>query len=162
VKVRFRSDGSHADTGFLVTWAQEAGCGGLVTSPRGQLTSPLHPERYDHNLLCEWIIRLPPEDRVSISFDQFELERGGSGCAYDYLELREGGANSGPLVGRFCGTDIPPDYVSSSNQLHITFRSDYSVSHSGFRMAYEAACGGEFTAPSGLVSSPYHPGPYPR
>ena len=31
-----------------------------------------------------------------------------------------------------------------------------------FRMGYEAVCGGEFTSPSGVVSSPYHPQSYPR
>ena len=92
------------------------------------------------------------------------------------------------FVARFCGTDLPPDYVSNSNQLHVTFRSDYSVSHSGYRflifsvviilvsnplipswillltlrMDYDTVCGGEFTSPSGVVSSPYHPGSYPR
>ena len=34
---------------------------------------------------------------------------------------------------RYCGTEAPPDYVSNSNELHVTFRSDYSISHSGFR-----------------------------
>ena len=82
---------------------------------------------------------------------------------------------------RYCGTEAPPDYVSNSNELHVTFRSDYSISHSGFRshvwmltfknskitmvlfrMGYEAVCGGEFTSPSGVVSSPYHPQSYPR
>ena len=31
VIVRFRSDGSRDDTGFLLTWAQQAGCGRLLT-----------------------------------------------------------------------------------------------------------------------------------
>ena len=80
-------------------------------------------------------------------FDQFELESHDN-CVYDYLELREGSSSDSPLIGRwelsktlnlvffvarYCGTDLPPDYVSNSNQLHVTFRSDYSVSHSGFR-----------------------------
>ena len=34
---------------------------------------------------------------------------------------------------RFCGSENPPAYVSTSNQLHITFHSDYSISRSGFR-----------------------------
>ena len=29
-------------------------------------------------------------------------------------------------------------------------------------MDYDTVCGGEFTSPSGVVSSPYHPGSYPR
>ena len=31
--------------------------------PSGEFSSPLHPESYSHNLNCEWVIRLPPEDR---------------------------------------------------------------------------------------------------
>ena len=38
----------------------------LTSSPQGEVTSPRHPESYDHNLVCEWVVRLPPEDRVSI------------------------------------------------------------------------------------------------
>ena len=76
VELRFRTDGSQSDTGFLLTWAEEAGCGGLVRGPKvveapppllqGEIASPLHPETYADNLLCEWIIRLPPDDRVAV------------------------------------------------------------------------------------------------
>ena len=84
---------------------------------QGELTSPRHPERYDHNLVCEWVIHLPPEDHVSIRspcpsapvsshlkfrFDQFELEAStGGDCTFDYLELREGSDSEGALVGRY-------------------------------------------------------------
>lgn len=37
VQVRFRSDGSSADTGFLITWAEEVGCGGLLRGPKVNL-----------------------------------------------------------------------------------------------------------------------------
>ena len=88
--------------------------------------------------------------RIELDFEHFELEHG-TECSYDYLEIRERGVASGPLVGRFCGRDLPQPYISSSNMLYISFRSDYSISHSGFRIRYKTACGGEFSAPSGII-----------
>ena len=109
-----------------------------------------------------------------------------SSCEYDVLEVREGGEPQGPLVGRFCGHERPASYVSSSNKLYFNFRSDYSLSHSGFRIRYKtgegreeggkregreeiystlfclSACGGEFSTPSGIIRSPYHPANYPH
>ena len=104
---------------------------------QGELTSPRHPERYDHNLVCEWVIRLPPEDHVSIRsprpsgplalyvlkfrFDQFELEAStGGDCTFDYLEIREGSDTEGPLVGRYyleCySLKVPPSFQGSAER----------------------------------------------
>jgi hypothetical protein len=40
-------------------------------------------------------------------------------------------------VFRYCGDTIPPRYMSRGNQLYLRFKSDSSVSHSGFRASYE-------------------------
>ena len=74
--------------------------------------------------------------RIEIEFLHFELEADSS-CQYDVLEVREGGEPLGPLVGRFCGHQRPASYVSSGNKLYFNFRSDYSVSHAGFRIRYK-------------------------
>ena len=37
---------------------------------------------------------------------------------------------------RYCGNDLPPEYLSNSNRLYVRFRSDYSISHSGFKASY--------------------------
>lgn len=71
-----------------------------------------------------------------MEFEHFELEHHND-CEFDFLEVHEGGEASGPLVGRYCGRDTPPGYVSASNSLYLTFRSDYSVSRSGFRIRYK-------------------------
>ena len=120
--------------------------------------------------------------RIEIEFLHFELEAEAS-CEFDVLEVREGGEPQGPLVGRFCGHERPASYVSSSNKLYFNFRSDYSVSQAGFRIRYKtgqgreerreergdlfylfclSACGGEFSTPSGIIRSPYHPANYPH
>ena len=82
------------------------------------------------------ILKVIYNRRIEIEFLHFELEAHAS-CEYDVLEIREGGEPQGPLVGRFCGHDRPASYISSSNKLYFNFRSDYSVSHAGFRIRYK-------------------------
>ncbi|GAA6080747.1 dorsal-ventral patterning tolloid-like protein 1 isoform X1, partial [Tachysurus ichikawai] len=53
-------------------------------------------------------------------------------CAYDYLEVRDGLSESSPLIGRFCGYDIPEDIRSTSNTLWMKFVSDGTVNKAGF------------------------------
>ncbi len=57
--------------------------------------------------------------------------------SYDYVEVHDGGRPDSPLVGRYCGSDLPPVYATSSNQAYIRFRTDYSVTRGGFRIRYE-------------------------
>ena len=95
------------------------GCGGLLTESAGQFSSPSHPETYQHNLDCEWLLRPgAPTDRIKISFLAFDVEYH-SGCRFDFVEIREGSTPDSPLVGRFCGHDLPPDYVSEGNTLLV-------------------------------------------
>ena len=82
-------------------------------------------------------------------------------CAYDNVEIREGGDEESPLVGRYCGTEIPPPYVSDGNTLLVHFRSDYSRAGQGFRAKYELVCDAEYTQPEGEFSSPFFPDAYP-
>lgn len=48
------------------------------------------------------------------------------------MEVRDGGAESSPLLGRFCGYEKPDDVNGSSNQLWLKFVSDESVNKAGF------------------------------
>ena len=50
------------------------GCGGLLTSPAGEFTSPQHPQTYQNNLDCEWVIRVPRGDRIKIVFLAIDIE----------------------------------------------------------------------------------------
>ena len=53
------------------------------------------------------------------------------------MEIRDGGSPNSPLVGRYCGGSIPPEYVSSGSRVYVRFKTDHSVAHDGFRIAYE-------------------------
>ena len=50
------------------------GCGGLLTEASGEFTSPQHPQTYQNNLDCEWIIRVPRGDRIKLSFLALDIE----------------------------------------------------------------------------------------
>ena len=102
----------------------------------GVVTSPNYPDNYPNNLERTDTIQVGEGLIISLQFSAFDIESHSS-CDYDVLEVREGGLATGPLVGRFCGHDTPPSYLSSTNSLYFNFRSDYSVSHAGFRIRYK-------------------------
>lgn len=69
--------------------------------------------------------------QTQLSLLLLQIERHDS-CTYDYVEVRDGGSESSPLLGRFCGYDKPDDIKSSSNRLWLKFVSDGSVNKAGF------------------------------
>lgn len=42
----------------------------------------------------------------------------------------------GPLIGRYCGTKIPPEIQSSTGILSLTFHTDMAVAKDGFSASY--------------------------
>ncbi|XP_068206241.1 LOW QUALITY PROTEIN: cubilin-like, partial [Palaemon carinicauda] len=162
--IHFHSDYSATDTGFHISFSAEPGipgCGGLLTNDMGEFSPPTLSDQYEHNLHCEWQIRVPQGETVSLTFSEFHLERHHA-CRWDYVEIRDGGSPDSPLIRRACGLDIPDPVTSSGNQLFVIFHSDYSVSRPGFRAVYQVACGGEYSGDTGLIRTPYHPLHYPH
>lgn len=51
--------------------------------------------------------------------------------------FRDGGYETSPLIGKFCGTTRPPVLVSHSNRLWVRFRSDYIVTQIGFEAHWD-------------------------
>ena len=62
------------------------GCGGLLTGPGGTLSSPNHPDTYEHNLDCEWVIRATPNERIRLTFTALAIEASRN-CRFDYIEV---------------------------------------------------------------------------
>ena len=54
------------------------------------------------------------------------------------LQVRDGGYSSSPLIGQYCGSDVPSIITSTGNQMWIRFTSDGSANYGGF-LAYYAA-----------------------
>ncbi|XP_041372182.1 cubilin-like [Gigantopelta aegis] len=162
----FSSDASITGVGFQAMW--NVACGGTFTTPTGTLQSPSYPNSYPHDRECIYIINLPVGNRVTLTFAAFNLEGpsiANANCSYDYLEIRDGGSMSNALLGLFCGTQIPANQVSTQNMMWLKFRTDGSVSNTGFQATYTsevASCGGSLTEDTGRILSPGHPNVYPH
>ncbi|CAH2008151.1 unnamed protein product [Acanthoscelides obtectus] len=116
--------------GFTANY--EAICGGeLIVDTEGHLESPNFPEEYQPNKECIWKITVPDENQVALKFQSFDVENHDS-CVYDYVEIRDGLTPDSPILKVFCGHKIPPDVISSGNQMLVKFVSDGSVQKGGF------------------------------
>ncbi|XP_029597218.1 neuropilin-2 isoform X2 [Salmo trutta] len=105
------------------------------------IESPGFPDKYPHNLECSYIIITPPHMDVTLTFLTFDLENdpllsGEGDCKYDWLDVWDGLPQVGPLIGRYCGTKIPPEIKSPSGLLSLSFHTDMAVAKDGFSARY--------------------------
>ncbi|GAA6110160.1 neuropilin-2b isoform X1 [Tachysurus ichikawai] len=142
--IRFVSDYAHQGAGFSLRYEIHktgSDCSRNFTSASGVIESPGFPDKYPHNLECTFIIVVPPHMEVTLTFMTFDLEndplQGAEGeCKYDWLEVWDGLPQVGPLIGRHCGTKIPPEIQSSTGILSLTFHTDMAVAKDGFSASY--------------------------
>ena len=64
-------------------------------------------------------------------------------CSFDYLEIRDGGYESSPLIGRYCGNKIPKRIVSQSNSIYLKFKSDSTFPSTGFWIKWDGTLTGD-------------------
>ncbi|NWH68012.1 CDCP2 protein, partial [Geococcyx californianus] len=138
-------------------------CGGVLSAPSGNFSSPNFPRPYPYETECTWLIVVAEGSSVLLSFSHFELEYHAA-CAYDYLQVYNGAArDQGNLLGTFCGHSPPPSFSSAWHVMAVVFRSDRHVAKRGFTAAYRKdACGGQLTGLSGEITSPRYPESYPN
>uniref|UniRef100_A0A7N8WPJ1 Neuropilin n=1 Tax=Mastacembelus armatus TaxID=205130 RepID=A0A7N8WPJ1_9TELE len=142
--IKFVSDYAHQGAGFSLRYEifkTGSDCSRNFTSPSGLIESPGFPDKYPHNLECSFIIIVPPSMDVTLTFLTFDLENdplpGGEGdCKYDWLEVWDGLPGVGPLIGRYCGTRVPPEIQSSTGILSLSFHTDMAVAKDGFSARY--------------------------
>ncbi|KAJ8975810.1 hypothetical protein NQ317_013741, partial [Molorchus minor] len=149
--VVFTTDVSIHMAGFVASYIslpESKICGAPYYSSAGVIKSPGYPKEYPSNQQCTWTITVDPGKQILLNVTDFSIESY-MGCRYDYLEIRNGGTSSSPLIDRYCGTDIPKLISSHTNQFYLFFKSDMS-------------CGGSLTSPSGSIISPNYPEPYSR
>ncbi|VDK86383.1 unnamed protein product [Litomosoides sigmodontis] len=124
---------------------KEGECHLQLYDPEGEITSPNYPLNYPKGKNCNWHFVTTPGHRLSISFEEFVFEEHNT-CKYDHVEVFDGGSNKATSLGIFCGSDIPPNLQSSSNQLFMTMHTDASVDRRGFKAFYSSVCGGNLKA----------------
>eukprot|EP00062_Callorhinchus_milii_P016178 gi/632967218/ref/XP_007899854.1/ PREDICTED: CUB and sushi domain-containing protein 3 [Callorhinchus milii] len=110
-----------------------APCGGNLTSSSGFILSPNYPHPYPHGKDCDWTISVSSDYIISLMFISFSMEPN-----YDFLYLYDGADSNSPLIGSFQDNKLPDRIESGLNTMHLAFRSDGSVSFSGFHIEYTA------------------------
>ncbi|XP_063985313.1 cubilin homolog [Diachasmimorpha longicaudata] len=165
MNIIFKTDDTVTSDGFVGQYRfidTANTCGGHYFSSNGAITSPAWPRRYAFDRECTWIIEAPTKMQIKLVVDSFHMESS-SDCRYDYLEIRNGAHSTSPLIGKYCGDDIPATINSFTNFLYLKFKSDGSISGRGFEITWDATkrgCGGTLTGSSGDIMSPNYPGPY--
>ncbi|KAF7700135.1 membrane frizzled-related protein isoform X2 [Silurus meridionalis] len=112
-------------------------CGGEKTGPSGSLISPNHPKAYPHQQQCTWHISTKKGNVIQLRFHNFSLETGDV-CEFDYIEVYDSGnTRDSKILGRYCGSDLPPDLTSTGPVMTVVFVADKGVADSGFYASYQ-------------------------
>ncbi|XP_058537778.1 cubilin isoform X1 [Neofelis nebulosa] len=163
----FVADSDLAYEGFLINYEaidMSAACMTDYTEESGTFTSPNFPNNYPNNWKCIYRITVETSQQIALHFTNFSLEEAiGGECIADFVEIRDGGSESSPPLGKYCGSDPPPRIISHSNKLWLKFKSDFFGSASGFSAYWDGSltgCGGNLTTPTGMFISPNYPMPY--
>uniref|UniRef100_A0A8C6XR83 CUB domain-containing protein n=1 Tax=Naja naja TaxID=35670 RepID=A0A8C6XR83_NAJNA len=99
-------------------------CGGLLSAPYGNISSPNFPGLYPYDTDCTWLIVVTEGSSVLLTFQHFDLEYHDN-CKFDYIKIFNGvSEDQGNLLGKFCGTSFPPPFTSSWNIMTLIFHSD--------------------------------------
>lgn len=105
-------------------------------------------------LFCQWRIIGAMGERIHLNFTYMDilqqsdelktgngltLSQGSSqhACTNDYVEVRDGYYSGSPLVGRYCGKDLPPMIVSTNSRLWIEYRRSSGSASNGFVAEYQ-------------------------
>ncbi|OQV20099.1 Cubilin [Hypsibius exemplaris] len=134
--VMFRSSDSDTHPGFLAEYKLRHG-GEITGKTSGQIASPLYPMNYPHNASFTWRVTTISGFTIKVKWLRMDMED--RRCYFDYLALYNGPSPVYPLIGKYCGYEIPEPIQTTSNQLFIVMNTDrYGGNGQGFLMEWEA------------------------
>ncbi|XP_075717912.1 mannan-binding lectin serine protease 1 isoform X3 [Rhinoderma darwinii] len=106
----------------------------LYTQRSGTISSADYPSPYPKSSDCLYRIELEEGFVVNLHFDDnFDIEDHPEvSCPYDYLKIKAGKTEFGPI----CGEKSPGRIETGSNSVQILFHSDNSGENGGWRLSY--------------------------
>lgn len=75
---------------------------------------------------------------VRLQWLSFALEPHPPSCRFDSVSVFDNGTfpSSGNLIGRYCGTALPPMVTTTGDTMTVVFQSDSAVAAAGFTASY--------------------------
>ena len=110
----------------------------ILSDPDGEITSPGFPNDYPANSNISWLIQLPPGKFIEVNFLSFRIEHWSWSCD-DSLKIYDGPSDASPVIGEFCGVDLPASFISQSNEILLVFKSNRRRNYKGFQMEYKTS-----------------------
>ena len=135
----------------------------LAAGESGHIHSPGFPDAYPANIYCQFVISVPSDYRIKLTFNStFDVEYSHD-CVDDYLHI----GNNINFINRksltsqiFCGHQPPEYFVSRHNELWMIFKSDSKGFNHGFFLSYEVLQTGEVILSKihfkGIKKNQYH------
>lgn len=158
----FKTDNNKEAKGFKLTYDTAlSGCGGLINSPSGSISSPNYPHNYNHNAECDYLIYVAKGSTIDLNFIEIDIEPLND-CKFDYVELFDGKNEFSPKIGRYCNLHSNPGTLkSSTNAVLVRFRSDATYGKKGFLLNYSTNCKNmNINGYRGVIESLNFPYPY--
>jgi cubilin len=138
----FHTDPAAVDSGFRLEWYNE-GCGGRLTHPYGEITSPNFPSKYEHELECRWEITVDYGKSIEFVIHELEMEQSDN-CVFDSLVFAHD-KNFTDIITKLCRPIHEPLILTTQgHKVYVKFESDESSHAKGFNATYRAAPAGEF------------------
>ena len=107
------------------------------TGSSGTLFSPFYPTPYPRKVTCIWVISVPANKRVKLTFDKFDLDPG-----EDNVRILDGRESSSEEVAVYHGYNLfssESAVYSTEGYMWIKFQSTLdSWYHTGFKAHFEA------------------------
>ncbi|KAM7237074.1 hypothetical protein CapIbe_011318 [Capra ibex] len=159
VLLNFYSNAHTTDLGFKFSY-RITSCGGVFNLSTGVIKSPLYTySNYPDNMHCLYTITVRSNRVIQLKFNDFDVVPSAS-CSEDYLAVYDGSNISDPLLGQFCGSNLPPSIRSSNNSMFLVFKTDSIQTARGWRITFrqtlgpQQGCGGYMTGSDHTFASP--------
>ena len=113
-------------------------CSETLTNKSGYFLSPSYPGHSPYDILCSWVITVPPRLIINLQFQEFRL-RDHPTCDKCFVEVFDGSERTS--LGKFCGYLFPPNFLSSSNHLTVLLSCQGNLPLARFKALYHSVSG---------------------
>ena len=102
----------------------------------GAYYSPYYPDTYVNDQTCTTLFKIPDDSDVNgtvvFFFDDFHLEDSPD-CTHDSLTLYDGDTEESPVLGIYCGIEVPFFVASTGSNATAVFHTDSDITSTGYK-----------------------------